>query len=389
MCLYPEVAVNLDITDNVCSACRTAIEFNKMSEEFWLKRKSAFEKILSEKKSNSENDYDCIIPVSGGKDSYFQTHKIVTDYGLKPLLVTYHGNNYLPEGDYNRDRMRHVFDADHLVFGPSVEVLKKLNLLGFEKMGDMNWHAHCGIFTYPIQIAVKFKIPLIIWGEIAWDIAGMHDPEDYVEFSAKTRHEHGLRGFEWNSFLGNENLGLTEKDLKWAQYPSDREILEAGVQGLYIGNFFKWDANAHTSLMQELYGWKPAEIPFQRTYRKISNLDDRYENGAHDLLKFVKFGYGRATDHASKDIRAGLISREEGIELVKKYDHVISDDLNYWLNYVGMENEQFWKKADTFRDPRIWWIEGNDWVKENIWGGSSAYGQVYLSQESREKYLRT
>ena len=183
MCLYPEVAVNLDITDNVCSACRTAIEFNKMSEEFWLKRKSAFEKILSEKKSNSENDYDCIIPVSGGKDSYFQTHKIVTDYGLKPLLVTYHGNNYLPEGDYNRDRMRHVFDADHLVFGPSVEVLKKLNLLGFEKMGDMNWHAHCGIFTYPIQIAVKFKIPLIIWGEIAWDIAGMHDPEDYVEFS--------------------------------------------------------------------------------------------------------------------------------------------------------------------------------------------------------------
>lgn len=388
MCLYPEVAVNLDIIDNLCSACRTAIEFNKMSEEFWLKRKKAFEKILSEKKSHSQNDYDCIIPVSGGKDSYFQTHKIVTDYGLKPLLVTYHGNNYLPEGDYNRDRMRHVFDADHLVFGPSVVVLKKLNLLGFEKMGDMNWHAHCGIFTYPIQIAVKFKIPLIIWGEIAWDIAGMHDPEDYVEFSAKTRHEHGLRGFEWNSFLGNENLGLTEKDLKWAQYPSDKEILEAGVQGLYIGNFFKWDANAHTSLMQELYGWKPAEIPFQRTYRKISNLDDRYENGAHDLLKFVKFGYGRATDHASKDIRAGLMSREEGIDLVRKYDHVISDDLDYWLNYVGMGNEQFWKKADTFRDPRIWWIEGNDWVKENIWGGSSSYGQVFLSQELREKYLR-
>jgi N-acetyl sugar amidotransferase len=389
MCLYPEVAVNLDITDNVCSACRTAIEFNKMSEEFWLKRKNAFEKILSEKKSKSENDYDCIIPVSGGKDSYFQTHKIVNDYGLKPLLVTYHGNNYLPEGDYNRDRMRHVFDADHMVFGPSVDVLKKLNKLGFEKMGDMNWHAHCGIFTYPIQIAVKFKIPLIIWGEIAWDIAGMHDPDDYVEFSAKTRHEHGLRGFEWNSFLGNQNLGLTEKDLKWAQYPSDREILEAGVQGLYIGNFFKWDANSHASLMQELYGWKPAEIPFQRTYRKISNLDDRYENGAHDLLKFVKFGYGRATDHASKDIRAGLISREEGIELVRKYDHVISDDLNYWLNYVGMKHQEFWEKADSFRDSRVWRIEGDNWVKENLWGGSSSYGQVYLSGELRSKYIRT
>jgi N-acetyl sugar amidotransferase len=388
MCLYPEVAVNLDLTDNVCSACRTAIEFDKMSEGFWLQRKNAFEKILSDKKSNLENNYDCIIPVSGGKDSYYQTHKIVTDYGLKPLLVTYHGNNYLPEGDYNRDQMRKVFDADHLVFGPSVEVLKKLNILGFEKMGDMNWHAHCGIFTYPIQIAVKFKIPLIIWGEIAWDIAGMHDPEDYVEFSAKTRHEHGLRGFEWNSFLGDDNLGLTEKDLKWAQYPSDKEIIEAGVKGLYIGNFFKWDANLHTPLMQELYGWKPAEIPFQRTYRKMSNLDDRYENGAHDLLKFVKFGYGRTTDHASKDIRSGLMSREEGVELVKKYDHVISDDLNYWLDYVGMEKQQFWKKADSFRDPRVWWIEGDNWVKENLWGGSSSYGNVYLSGELRGKYIR-
>jgi hypothetical protein len=141
--------------------------------------------------------------------------------------------------------------------------------------------------------------------------------------------------------------------------------------------------------MQELYGWKPAEIPFQRTYRKISNLDDRYENGAHDLLKFVKFGYGRATDHASKDIRAGLISREEGIELVRKYDHVISDDLNYWLNYVGMKHQEFWEKADSFRDSRVWRIEGDNWVKENLWGGSSSYGQVYLSGELRSKYIRT
>ena len=130
-----------------------------------------FENILNEHKSQS--NYDCIIPVSGGKDSYYQAHQIVEEFKLKPLLVTYDGNNYLPEGIYNRDKMRENFDADHLIFGPSVKSLRELNIQCFKIMGDMNWHAHCGIYTYPFQVAVKFKIPLLIWGETFWDISGM------------------------------------------------------------------------------------------------------------------------------------------------------------------------------------------------------------------------
>ena len=183
-CVYPEIAVNLYIDDEgICTSCRAFDKFEALTSEFWKKRQKRFEDILVQYTKTNTGNYDCVIPVSGGKDSYFQTHVIAKKYGLKPLLITYHGNNYLPEGDYNRDRMRHIFDADHLVFGPSVEVLKKLNRLCFRKMGDMNWHAHCGIMTYPIQIAVRFNIPLIIWGEIAWDISGMYEPEDFVEFS--------------------------------------------------------------------------------------------------------------------------------------------------------------------------------------------------------------
>ncbi|MBD3426537.1 MAG: N-acetyl sugar amidotransferase [Candidatus Omnitrophica bacterium] len=367
-CVYPEVAVNLFIDDEgVCSACRTAEEFNQLTDTFWEERKKRFEKVLAQAVSGNTSNYDCVIPVSGGKDSYYQTHKIVSEYGLKPLLVTYHGNNYLPEGDYNRDRMRHVFNADHIVFGPSVEVLKKLNRLCFRKMGDMNWHAHCGIETYPIQIAVKFNIPLIIWGETSWDVSGMHDPDDFVEFSARSRHEHSLRGFEWYDLLDDLGEKLTEKDLMWAKYPEDDEILKVGVRGLYIGNFFKWDPNRHAKLMQEQYGWKCPEKPFERTYRRFSNLDDRYENGIHDLLKYIKFGYGRCSDHVSKDIRSGYMTREEGIQLVKKHDHVVSSDLGYWLDYVGMSEEEFWKVADSFRDPRVWRNENGNWVKDNIW----------------------
>ena len=387
-CVYPSMSVNLNLDETgVCSACEVADKFELLTPEFWKKREDKFIKFISECSEKNESNYDCIVPVSGGKDSYYQTHVMIRKYGLKPLLVTYHGNNYLPEGDYNRDRMRHVFDADHLVMGPSVDVLKKLNRICFRKMGDMNWHAHCGIMTFPIITAVLFKVPLIIWGETSWDISGMHEPDDFVEFSARTRHEHNLRGFEWFDMLNDPKDKLSEKDMTWARYPSDKEIANVGARGIYIGNFFKWDSNIQTQMMKELYGWKEAEKPFERTYRKMSNLDDRYENGIHDLLKFIKFGYGRCSDHASKDIRMGYLTRDHGVELVKKYDHVVSSDLTYWLNYVGLTEEEFWKTADKFRDSRVWWIKDGKWWKDNIWGEASSYGEVSLSKQEQEPYV--
>jgi N-acetyl sugar amidotransferase len=385
-CVYPITAAHLEIADGVCSACKSSDAYGAINPQDWAKRELLFEELVNSLKSNDGTTYDCLIPVSGGKDSFYQTHKMVEKYGLKPLLVTYNGNNYLPEGDFNRDLMRKVFDADHLVFGPSVSALKKLNRLGFKLMGDMNWHNHCGIFTYPIQIATLMKIPMIIWGETFWDISGMFSPDDFVEFSARLRHEHALRGYEWSDLVGKE--GLKENDLLWAKYPSDKEIIDAGVRGICIGNYFKWEPYKHTELMVEKYGWKSSETDFQRTYRKISNLDDRYENGVHDLLKFIKFGYGRGSDHASKDIRMGLMSRSEGIDMVRKYDHIVSDDLYHWLNYVDMSEKEFWEIADSFRDPRVWWIENGEWWKDNLWGNSSSYGGVHLTSDQQSKYIR-
>jgi hypothetical protein len=121
-------------------------------------------------------------------------------------------------------------------------------------------------------------------------------------------------------------------------------------------------------MVQRRYGWKPAEKPFDRTYRRFSNLDDRYENGVHDFLKYIKFGYGRASDHASKDIRTGYMTREEGVEMVRKYDHVVPSDLYYWLDYVGMSEDEFWRVANSFRDSRVWRKDAKgDWQKDNVW----------------------
>jgi len=388
-CVYPIHAVNLSVDDdNVCTACRVSENFNKIPKKFWEDRKNKFKEILKNATKNNVSNYDCLIPVSGGKDSYFQTHCIVKEFNLKPLLVTYEGNNFLPEGIYNRDRMRDIFDVDHIIWGPSVEVLKKLNRICFKKMGDMNWQNHCGINTAPIILASKFDIPLIIWGETSWDISGMYDINDFVEFSARGRHEHSLRGYEWEDLLDDKEDKLEEKDFIWAKYPTDEEITKKKIKGIYIGNFFKWDGHYNYNLMKKLYSWKESNLPFERTYRTYSNLDDRYENGIHDLMKFIKFGYGRCSDHASKDIRNGRISRKEGESLVKKYDHVVSSDLDYWLRYVEMTKKQFWNIADSFRDYRVWEIKDNEWVKYDIDGIQRSYGQVCLTEDKKNDFVK-
>ncbi|MBU1637373.1 N-acetyl sugar amidotransferase [bacterium] len=378
-CVYPSVAATpLTFDENgVCTGCRVHDQTQQID---WSARLEVLKDLVEGYRSGS--NYDIVIPVSGGKDSYFQVHVATKILGLKPLLVTYHGNNYLPEGEYNLRRMRKVFDCDHIIVRPSERALIKMNRIGFYLQGDMNWHAHCGIFSTPIQVAVRYKVPLMMWGEHGFmDLGGMFSYNDFVEFTAKYRREHALRGYDWYNFtdeglekLGRPELkeGLTAKDLLWAQYPSDDEIDDAEVRGIYLSNFVNWNANEHVEIVKKEYGWKEAEVPFERTYRRMSNIDDMHENGIHDYLKFVKVGYGRGTDHACKDIRAGLMTREQGIEMVRKYDHVKPRrDLERWLRYVNMTEEEFDRVCDTFRDPRVWRKENGEWVKQNIWDEQS------------------
>jgi N-acetyl sugar amidotransferase len=393
-CVYPSIAATPLTFDErgVCSGCRSAEQAATID---WDERFEWLRQIADEHRSGST--YDVLIPVSGGKDSYYQTHVAVNELGLKPLLVTYHGNNYLPEGEENLFRMRRVFDCDHIIVRPSIQTLIKMNRIGFRLQGDMNWHNHCGIFTTPIQVAVRYKVPLMLWGEHGFlNLGGMYSFDDMVEFTSKFRLEHGLRGYDWDDFtdeglerLGRPDLkeGLTAKDLLWAQYPTDDEIDEVGVRGIYLGNFVNWDANVHSKLVMERYEWQPARQPFERTYRRMSNLDDMHENGIHDYLKFVKVGYGRATDHSSKDVRSGHMTRDSAIEMVRRFDHVKPRrDLDRWLTYVDITEEEFDATCDSFRDPRVWWIEGDEWWKDNIWGKPSSYGPVHLPADARAKY---
>ncbi len=362
-CTYPIISVNLTMDDKgVCSGCIVNEEKFKLD---WEEREKEFKEILLSYKAKKTSNYDCIIPVSGGKDSHFQV-MYVKEMGLNPLLVTYYGHNYPEVGEQNLKNIGSAFGCDHLIFRPSIKTVQKLNRAGLEITGDMNWHNHCGLYTYPFNIAVKFGVPLVIYGEHGLDLAGNFSFYDKPEFTKRERLEEDLRGYDWDTFLNYD--GLTEDDLKFLQIPSDEEIEKIGIRGLYMGLYIFWDGNRNGLEMQK-YGFKESPEPFERTYRRYSNLDDIHENGLHDYLKFIKFGYGRATDHTSKDIRLGEMSRSKGVELVRQYDHVFPlKSMAHFSKMTDIDQEEFMAIADKFRDPRVWWIDKDgNWKKDNIW----------------------
>jgi imidazoleglycerol phosphate synthase cyclase subunit len=366
-CVYPSIsAAPMEFDANgVCMGCRMAEVKTAINPGDWVRRKELLREILEKYRCRDGSRHDVVIAVSGGKDSWFQTHVIKHEFGLNPLLVTYDGNNWTEPGWRNMVRMREVFGCDHVVVRPSVDVLKKLNRLAFEIMGDMNWHAHVGITTAPVRVAVQNRIPLVIWGEHGYlDLCGQFSMDDFPEMSYRDRLEHFARGYEWNYFVGRE--GLSSADMIPWKYPSDQEIFDIDLRGIYLGNYVYWEANDHTRLMVEKYGFETSDISFERTYRRMSNLDDMHENGVHDYLKYIKFGYGRCTDHVCKDVRAGLMTRERGLELVRQMDHVKPSDLKRWLEYTGTTEGWFDRVADTFRDPRVWRMVDGRWQKDEL-----------------------
>jgi imidazoleglycerol phosphate synthase cyclase subunit len=366
-CAYPSIsAAPMEFDDNgVCTGCQMAAVKAAIAPAEWTRRRELLRDLIERYRCRDGSRHDVVIAVSGGKDSYFQAHVLKHEFGLNPLLVTYDGNNWTDVGWRNMVRMREAFGVDHVIVRPSVATLKALNRLAFVAMGDMNWHGHVGIMTAPMRVAAQHGIPLVFYGEHGYlDLCGQFSMDDFPEVTYRDRLEHFARGFEWTYFEGRENL--TSADLSLWKYPSDQEMFDLDLRGIFLGNYVYWEANEHIKLVCDRYGFEISDKPFDRTYRTMSNLDDMHENGVHDYLKYIKFGYGRATDHACKDIRAGLMGRGQAIELINHYDPVKPSDLARWLDYVGMTEQEFDRIADTFRDPRVWWMERGKWQRQKL-----------------------
>jgi N-acetyl sugar amidotransferase len=350
-CLYPETKPDLSFDENgFCSACMAAEEKDKGID--WKKREEDFFEIIKHyKKSGGEIGWDCIVPVSGGKDSTYQAYFMKEICGMNPLCVCFETTAVTELGRKNLDNLSKM-GMDVIHFKKNNDVYQKMVVESFKRVGDEMWPNHIGIFTIPVMVAVKFNIPLIIWGENSQQEYGGPNLES-VKSSVLNRkwleEFGGLLGHRIQDMIGVN--GITEKELTPYIYPSDEEINRVGVTGIFLGSYFFWDARRQLEIVKK-YGFRVKEDgPTEGTYTNYENIDEKLVS-LHDYLKFVKYGFGRATDHVNIDIRNKRITREEGLELVKKYDGKYPHfGVDSFVEYSGMSKIEIDEIIDNFTNP--------------------------------------
>ena len=352
-CLFPETKPDLAFDhDGTCSACKAAE--NKYQGINWEKREKEFYEIINYYRlPEGKVGYDCLIPVSGGKDSTYQAYFMKEVCGLNPLCVCFETTNLTELGQRNIDNISKM-GIDLIYFKKNYNVYKKMVVESFKRVGDEMWPNHIGIFTVPVIFAVKFNIPLIIWGENPQQEYGGPNLESVKNniLNRKWLEEFGgLLGNRIQDMIGVN--GITEKELSPYFYPSDEEIEKVGVTGLFLGSYFFWDARKQLEIVKK-HGFSVKEDgPVEGTYTNYENLDEKM-HGLHDYLKYVKYGFGRTTDHACIDIRNNRLSREEGIALVKKFEGKYPKlSIDAFVEYSGLTKVQIDEIIDSYTNPLI------------------------------------
>ena len=336
-CILPQTheSVKFD-EEGVCNVCRQAEV--KHEEIDWDARRKILEDICN--RYRGKGQYDCIVPFSGGKDSTFQLWYVVRELGLKPLVVRFNHWGYRPLVQENNTRTFKKLGVDVLEFTANWQVVKKLMLASLKETGDFCWHCHAGVFAHTMQIAVKFNIPLVIWGEASSEYRAYHDPNELEELDRKKFDEIIDLGIDADRMYELLNGEVDKRDLMPFAFPTDAEMKELGAKAIYLGNYIKWHTKRQVAIIKKELGWQGQEvegIPPQYDYEKI---ECRWQ-GIRDYCKYIKRGHGRTNHLACIDIRNGEMDRETGWELARKYDGKRPASLDQFLAVVGLNEKEF------------------------------------------------
>lgn len=351
-CLLPSTKPDLSFdSEGVCSACKA---FENRSVVDWESRSNDFHTIMERYAHKDGANWDCIIPVSGGKDSTYQVIKLL-ELGYKPLCVTATTCDLSAIGRRNIENIKNL-GVDYVEFSPNPVVRKKLNNIGLRTVGDISWPEHVGIFTIPVRAAVQFQVPLIIWGENSQnEYGGPAAAQDSPVLNRRWLEEFGgLLGLRVTDLP--ESFGISTVDLLPYTYPSDEELARVGVTGIFLGHYFPWDGISNY-LISQAHGFESLGHPIEGSMVDYENVDN-YQAGIHDYFKYLKFGFGRATDLASTHIRRGRLTRNEGFAIVQSRDGMypssyLKKPLSEILSHIGMEVSEFNDICDQFTNKEI------------------------------------
>ncbi|MDL2259829.1 N-acetyl sugar amidotransferase [Deltaproteobacteria bacterium OttesenSCG-928-K17] len=312
-CVMPDTKPGIKFNDDgVCDACEN---YDNRKYVNWDERRNELLNILNKFRSKDASNWDCIVPVSGGKDSTYQVLRLL-QLGMNPLCVTATTCDLSAIGRQNIENIK-ALGVDYIEFSTNKAVRWKMNRLALMKVGDISWPEHCGIFTIPVKVAVQYKIPLIVWGENSYNEGGGPAAEDSTfTRSWLDRNLCGLLGLSPHDFVGHE--GIEAKHIIPYTYPTDEELRQVGVTAIFLGYYLPWDGYAN-ALLAQANGMTTYSKTVEGSVVNYENLDN-HQTGIHDYFKYLKFGFGRASDISSLHVRRERITREDAVAMVRKHD---------------------------------------------------------------------
>ncbi len=339
-CVMPDTRPGITFDEEgVCQPCRS---YGRRKDIDWGKRRKELEKICDKYRRKDSGKHDCLIAVSGGKDSHFQVHVMKELMGMNPLLVTVEDNFPMTKaGLHNIRNISEEFDCEIISLKPNIKAQKHIMRKTFERYGQPTWYIDRLIYTFPIHMAVKFSIPLLVYGEnVTYEYGGEQQEET---FSAKEQISNGVASdIPWEELI-DDNIIINNLEL--CKYVSSQDINK--IEPIYLSYFVQWNSYGNYGFAKSR-GFKSLTHEWRRTHH-IEDFDqvDSRAYLVHPWLKYPKFGHATATDYAAKFIRYGLITREKGIRLVKKHDHDLDPKVvNDFINFLGYSAKEFWAIVD-------------------------------------------
>jgi N-acetyl sugar amidotransferase len=350
-CLYADthpLGITFD-AEGICSGCRIHEEKDTLD---WDERWAMLQRLVEPYRSKNAQQYDCIVPVSGAADSYWIVHLVKERLGMNPLLVSYNKQFNTALGVRNLANLRIRFDCDILIQNVGTPTIRKVTRTTLRQFGSVYWHCLAGQTVFPVQTAVRYGIPLIIWGaHQGLEQVGMFSHEHEVEMSRRYRTDHDLLGRQADDLLSIFD-SLTEEDVANYAYPDDAVLDAVGVRGIYLGNYVRWDPKAQHEKMIASHGFSGAQ--FDRTFDCYDYVDCYVYMDLHDQLKLYKHGYSKVTDHASREIRHGRLTRDQGLALVARHEQVAPRYFDKFCEWFGVTPLALKFIMDQHRNPAFW-----------------------------------
>ena len=364
--------------DGICDGCK-AVE-QKMNAIDWRAREQElFE--LCEKYRKTDGSYDCIVPGSGGKDSFYTSYLLRYKYHMHPLTVTWAPHMYTPWG-YHNFQAWIASGFDNYLVTPNSLTHRLLTRLATEILLHPFQPFIIGQKNVAPQLAVKLGIPLIFYGENQAEYGNPIKDNDSALmdsrfFSLEDKNKIMLGGVSYQDLI--HDFKIDPVDLEIYMPTAVDELRSKEVQMHYLGYYEKWHPQEVYYYCMEHGNFRPSPERTAGTYSKYSSIDDKVDD-LHYYTTFIKFGIGRATYDAAQEIRHGEINREEGVALVKKYDgewparfenelmHYLSIDPEHFpeaskmFEQPMMDKEYFMHLCDRFRSPHIWKHANGEWI---------------------------